>query len=256
MELGLRGKVAAIAGGSAGIGRATAFRLAEEGARVAICARREGPLRATAAEIAAATGGEVLAVPADVADAERCAGFIQRVVDRFQRLDVLVNSAGCAATTAFETADDEAWRAAIALDLMAMLRCTQLAIPHMRRQGGGRIINLTVVGGQPPVPAGALGAARIHLTKALAHAYAADQILINAICLGYIKGARWEQRWQAQCPHLSLDEFYARQGASIPLQRLGEAEDVADLICFLASERARYITGAAINVDGGLSGTV
>jgi NAD(P)-dependent dehydrogenase (short-subunit alcohol dehydrogenase family) len=260
MDLGLHGKVAAITGGSEGIGRAAALRFCEEGARVAICARREEVLRKTALEIASATGGEVLAVQADVTTAADCDRFVQRTIERFGRLDILVNSAGCSAAMPFETADDEVWRQDIEVKLSGAMRCARLAIPYMRQRGGGRIINLTTIGGEQPgarsVPSSVTRAADIHLTKALAREYAADNILVNTICLGRLKSAQWTRYWQAQGSQMTLDEFYARQGESIPLKRLGEAEDVADLVCFLASERARYITGTAIKIDGGISGTV
>jgi 3-oxoacyl-[acyl-carrier protein] reductase len=260
MDLGLLGKIAAITGGSEGIGRATAFRFCEEGARVAICARREVVLQTTAKEIASATGGEVLAVCADVTTAANCARFIQQTVERFGRLDILVNNAGRSSAMPFEEADDEVWQEDIEVKLYGAIRCTRLAIPHMRKQGGGRIINMTTIGGKQPgaqsVPTSVTRAAGINLTKALAHEYAADNILVNTICLGRLKSARWTRRWQAHFSHMTLDEFYAMQGESIPLKRLGEAEDVADLVCFLASERGRYITGTAINIDGGLSSVV
>jgi NAD(P)-dependent dehydrogenase (short-subunit alcohol dehydrogenase family) len=260
MDLGLLGKVAAITGGSAGIGRAAAFRLCEEGVRVAICARREPILQTTAVEIAAATGGEVLAVRADVADAADCAQFMQQTIARFGRLDILVNNAGGSSGMPFEQAVDEDWHEAMAIELYGAMRCSRLAIPHMRRQGGGRIINMTSIAGKHPgagsVPGSVTRAAGINLTKALANEYAPDNILVNTICLGRLKSAHWTQHWQAHFSHMTLDEFYAKQGESIPLRRLGEAEDAADLVCFLASERARYITGTAINVDGGLSGAV
>jgi NAD(P)-dependent dehydrogenase (short-subunit alcohol dehydrogenase family) len=260
MDLGLLGKVAAITGGSEGIGRATAFRFCEEGVRVAICTRREGVLQTTAKEIASATGGEVLAVCADVTTAANCARFIQQTVERFGRLDILVNNAGRSSAMPFEEADDEVWQEDMEVKLYGAIRCTQLAIPHMRKQGGGRIINMTTIGGKQPgaqsVPTSVTRAAGINLTKALAHEYAADNILVNTICLGRLKSAQWTRRWQAHFSHMTLDEFYAMQGESIPLKRLGEAEDVADLVCFLASERARYITGTAINIDGGFSGVV
>jgi 3-oxoacyl-[acyl-carrier protein] reductase len=260
MDLGLQGKVAAITGGSEGIGRATAFRLCEEGVRVAICARREDVLQTTAKEITSATGGEVLAVRADVTNPADCAQFMLQTIERFGRLDILVNNAGRSLAMAFEQAADEVWQEDIEVKLYGAIRCTQLAIPHMRKQGGGRIINMTTIAGKQPtaqsVPASVTRAAGINLTKALANEYAADNILVNTICLGHLKSAQWTRRWQAHFSHMTLDEFYAKQGESIPLQRLGEAEDVADLVCFLASERARYITGTAINIDGGLSGAV
>ncbi|MGH8057869.1 MAG: SDR family NAD(P)-dependent oxidoreductase, partial [Candidatus Entotheonellia bacterium] len=230
------------------------------GARVAICARRDELLQRTAKEIEAATGGEVLAIQADVTVPADCERFIQEVVERFGRLDILVNNAGRASAMSFEQATQDVWREDIEMKLMGAIRCTRLAIPHMRTQGGGRIINMTTIAGKQPgprsVPSSVTHAAGINLTKSLAKAYAADNILVNTICLGRIKSAHWTRRWEAQFPHLTLDEFYAREGESIPLLRVGEAEDVADLICFLASERARYITGTAINIDGGISGAV
>jgi NAD(P)-dependent dehydrogenase (short-subunit alcohol dehydrogenase family) len=257
MDLGLAGKVAAITGGSEGIGRATAFRLCEEGVRVAICARREHVLQTTAQEIASATGKEVLAVRADVANLADCLQFMRRTIDCFGRLDILVNNAGRSPTMGCEQAVDEVWQEDIAIQLYGAMRCIRLAIPHMRRQGGGRIVNVTDgVGKQSParsLPSSVMRGAGIDLTKVLANEYAADNILINTICLGYLKSTQWTRLWQAQFSHMTLDEFYAKQGELIPLRRLGEAEDVADLVCFLASERARYITGAAIPIDGGLS---
>ena len=147
MELGLRGKVAAVTGGSEGIGRATAFCFCEEGARVAICARREDVLRKTAEEIESATGGEVLAVRADVTNPADCARFMRRTVERFGRLDILVNNAGRAPAMPFEEADDEVWREDTEVTLYGTVRCTRLAIPYMRQQGGGRIINMAAIGG-------------------------------------------------------------------------------------------------------------
>jgi NAD(P)-dependent dehydrogenase (short-subunit alcohol dehydrogenase family) len=119
---------------------------------------------------------------------------------------------------------------------------------------------MAAIGGKQPgvssVPTSVTGGAGIKLTKALAKEYAGDNILVNTICLGHVKSAQWVRRWEAQYSHMTLDEYYATEGAAIPLRRLGEAEDVADLVCFLASERARYITGTAINIDGGISGAV
>jgi NAD(P)-dependent dehydrogenase (short-subunit alcohol dehydrogenase family) len=260
MDLGLAGKVAAVTGGSAGIGRAAAFRLAEEGARVAICARRQDLVLTTAMEIEAATGGEVLAIRADVTDPTDCERFILGVIERFQRLDILVNNAGRSSAMAFAKTADAVWHDDSEDKLMGALRCARLALPYMRQQGGGRIINMTTIGGKP---AGACAAptdvprtAGIDLTKALAKESAAENILVNTICLGRIKSAQWMRCWQTQHTDLTLDEHYAKAGESIPLRRLGEVEDVADLICFLASERARYITGTTVNIDGGVSGVV
>jgi NAD(P)-dependent dehydrogenase (short-subunit alcohol dehydrogenase family) len=190
---------------------------------------------------------------------------MQRTIERFRRLDILVNNAGRSSAMPFAKAADEVWREDMEIKLYGAIRCTRLAIPYMRKQGGGRIINMTTInmttiGGKQPgessVPGSVTRAAGIHLSKALANEYAGDNILVNTVCLGRLKSAQWTRRWQTEFPHMTLDEFYAQQGQSIPLKHLGEAEDVADLVCFLASERARYITGTAINLDGGLSGAV
>jgi NAD(P)-dependent dehydrogenase (short-subunit alcohol dehydrogenase family) len=185
---------------------------------------------------------------------------MRQTVERFGGLDILVNNAGRLSAMLFEQATDEVWQENIEVKLYGAIRCTRLAIPYMRKQGGGRIINMTTIAGKQPgvqsVPTSVTRAAGLNLSKALANEYAADNILVNTICLGHLKSAQWTRRWQAHFSDLTLDEFYAKQGESIPLQRLGEAEDVADLVCFLASERARYITGTAINIDGGLSGVV
>src|SRR5262245_30021346 len=182
MDLGLTGKVAAITGGSEGLGRASAFRLAEEGVRVAICARREDLLQQTAKEIESATGGEVLAVRGDVTNPADCELFMRRVIERFGRLDILVNNAGRSSAMPFEEADDDIWRGDIEVKLFGAIRCTRLAIPYMRKQGGGRIINMTTIGGKHPgarsVPTSVTRAAGINLTKTLANEYAGDNILV------------------------------------------------------------------------------
>ena len=260
MDLGLAGKVAVITGGSEGIGRAVAMRLSEEGARVAMCARREEVLQRAAAEIRAKTGGDILTVRADISRAEDCARFVGQAVAAFDRIDILVNNAGRSAAAPFEQVPDEVWAADLELKLLGAVRMTRLVVPHMRKHGGGRIINMTTVGGKAPghgsLPTSVSRAAGINLTKALANEYAAEQILVNTICLGKIKSAQWERFREKQAPHMSLDDFYALRGRGIPVGRIGEAEEVADLVAFLVSERARYITGVAVNIDGGISAVV
>ena len=255
MELGLKGKVAVVTGGSEGLGRASALRFAQEGARVAICARRKEILERAAEEIRNATGAEVLAVPADVAKADAVEAFIAQVLARFGCIDILVNNAGSSSAAGFEQTDDAAWQRDIDLKLMAAVRCCRLVIPHMRKQGGGRIINVTTVGGKAPgakgLPTSVTRAAGINLTKSLANEYAADKILVNTICLGYVKSMQWERRAKGD-----LEGYYREQAKHIPLGRVGEAEEFADLVAFLASERAGYITGTAINFDGGMSAAV
>jgi 3-oxoacyl-[acyl-carrier protein] reductase len=255
LELGLGGKVAIITGASQGLGRACAERFAVEGARLAICARRKDVLDRAAEEIRRATGADVLAHPADVTRPDEVEAFVAAVVARFGGVDILVNNAGTSAAAAFDQVDDRAWEADLELKLMAAVRFCRLVIPHMRRRGGGRIINVTTVGGKAPaarsLPTSVTRAAGINLTKSLANEYAADKILVNTVCLGLVKSAQWERRAKGD-----LDAYYRDVARRVPLGRVGEAEEFADLVAFLVSERAGYITGAAINFDGGMSAAV
>ena len=257
MDLGLRGKVALITGASEGIGRATALRLAQEGANVAIAARRPDVLEATAATIRQESGSDVLAVPTDVSKAEDLRRFVAAAVERFGRIDVLVNNAGRSAARPFDEVSDEDWQADLDLKLMAAVRTVRLVIPHMRKVGGGRIINIVNLGGKQPgarsMPTSVSRAAGMALTKALSKDLAADQITVNAVCIGTIKSAQHERTWRQAGSPGTLEQWYVERGKSIPLGRVGEAEEVGDLIAFLASERAAYLTGTAINLDGGTS---
>ncbi|GIX48346.1 MAG: short-chain dehydrogenase/reductase [Candidatus Tectimicrobiota bacterium] len=263
MELGLQGKVAIITGGSAGIGKATAKRLCEEGVRVTICARRPEVLRQAAEEIEAQTGGEVLAVPADVCRDEQVAQMVQQTLDRFGGVDILVNNAGGSRAFSFFEATEALWREDLEIKLFGAIRCIRAVVPSMRQRGGGRIINITTIGGKAPrphaLPTTVSRAAGINLTKSLASEFAADNILVNTICLGLVKSAQWERRYEAlrqQQPDLTLEAYYAQVGQRVPLGRMGEPEEVADLIAFLVSPRAAFITGTAINFDGGAAAVV
>lgn len=258
MELGLAGKVVAITGGSEGIGRATALRFAAERAKVAICARRPEVLAATAREIERSAETEVLHVVADAAKAGDMERFIEETVRRFGRIDVVVNNAGGTAQEPFESVSDEAWQRDLDVKLFAQIRTARAAVPHMKRQGGGRIVNLNMVGAKQPFagsfPTTISRAAGLALTKALSKELAPFNILVNAVAVGKIKSKQQERR--AAHFGLSVEEHYARVGKTVPLGRMGEAEEVANVIAFLASEAASYVTGCCINVDGGLSGVL
>jgi NAD(P)-dependent dehydrogenase (short-subunit alcohol dehydrogenase family) len=222
-------------------------------------------LERAAQEIREKTGGTVLAIQADVthqADAER---VVRQTVESFGRIDILVNNAGTAAAAPFEQVNDEDWMADFNLKFFAAVHFCRAVIPYMRQAGGGRIINVTNLGGKQPGPASlptsVTRAAGIALTKALSKDLARDNILVNTVCIGVIKSGQWERRFQrlkAQNPELTLEEFYRQMGQSrnIPLGRVGEAEEAGDVIAFLASERASYITGSSINIDGGASAVV
>jgi 3-oxoacyl-[acyl-carrier protein] reductase len=257
LSLGLGGKIAIVTGASEGLGRATAERFARCGAKVGMCARRKAVLEGAAEEIRRSTGGDLLAMTCDVTRAAEVDAFVAAVVSRWGGVDILVNNAGTSAAAGFEQVDDLRWQADIELKLMAAIRFSRLVIPHMRRRGGGRIINVTTIGGKAPtaraLPTSVTRAAGINLTKSLATEYAADRILVNTVCLGVVKSAQWQRRIQGD-PETFYREMAGKRG--VPLGRFGEAHEFADLVAFLCSERAAYITGTAINFDGGMSATV
>jgi NAD(P)-dependent dehydrogenase (short-subunit alcohol dehydrogenase family) len=258
MELGLKGKVAAITGGSEGIGRATALRLAAEGAKVAICARRKDVLEATAREIKDRTGADVLTVVADAAQAADMPRFVDEVVRHFGRIDILVNNAGGTGQSAFDKVGDPEWATDLEIKVMGQVRAARAALPHMKQQGGGRIINLNMVGAKQPgaamFPTTVSRAAGLALTKGLSKELAPFNILVNAVAVGKIKSMQQERR--AAREKITVEEHYAKTGKTIPLGRVGESEEVANVIAFLASDAASYVTGCCVNVDGGLSGVL
>ena len=257
MELGLKGKVAAVTGGTEGIGRATALRLAQEGAKVAICARRQEPLDKTAAEIGK-TGADVLAVAADMSKAADVERFMKAVIDRFGRIDILVNNAGTSARGKFLEIDDKTWSSDIELKVFGAIRCTRLAVPHMKKQGGGRVVNITISSAKQPgaesYPTSVSRAAGLALTKALSKEYAPDNILVNTICIGKIKSGQHERRYTRE--GRKAEDYYREASKDIPLGRVGEAEEVANVITFLVSDAASYVTGTSVNLDGGISGVL
>jgi NAD(P)-dependent dehydrogenase (short-subunit alcohol dehydrogenase family) len=257
LELGLRGKVAIITGGSEGLGKATAEKFAKCGAKVAICARRADVLDAAAKAIEK-TGAEVLAMPTDVTKNDQVEKFVSAVVGRWGGVDVLMNNAGTSQAAGFLDVSDETWTYDWDLKVMGAIRFCKLVVPQMKKRGGGSIINITTVGGKTPLakalPTSMTRAAGINLTKSLSKEYAADQIRVNTICLGVVKSAQWTRRFKGG----DLDAFYADMAKQrgVPLGRLGEAEEFADLAAFLASDRAKWITGTAINFDGGAAAAV
>ena len=257
MNYGLDNKVAAITGGTEGIGRATVLRLVEEGAKVAFCARRTEVLEAFATELRA-SGADVLAVAADASKPGEMERFINETVQRFGRIDILVNNAGSTAQGPFEGAGDESWRYDLEVKLMSQVRAARAAVPHMKRQGAGRIINIAMSGAkQPPAasfPTSVSRAAGLAFTKALSKEVAADGILVNAVALGWIKSRL--QKIRADRAGITLDEHYRRLAERVPMARLGEPGEAAEVIVFLASDAASYVTGSCINVDGGHSGVL
>jgi len=257
MDLGLRGKVALITGGSKGIGRAVATGLAREGAKVAICARRQELLDRAAEEIAGATRTEVLAVSGDMSkpgDADR---VVSAVRARFGRIDILVNNAGAAPGGLLLNLTEEDWALAMQLKFLGYIRCCKAVVPLMLTQGGGRIVNIIGNDGVKPayweLTASAANAAGLAAVQALAEQYGRHNIRINAINPGPVNTERWDGlvRAYARDKDLPLDEAARRAVGSIPLGRICTPEEVADVAIFVASDRASFMNGASITLDGG-----
>lgn len=256
MELGVRGKVAIITGGTAGIGLATARMLHDEGANVVICGRDEGRLGKAAASI-----GEdgCHAVTADVQDPEALRGLYDATVERFGGVDILVNNAGTSARGHATEVEDQAWYDDIDLKLMAHIRMARLVAPSMRQRGGGAIVSVVSIGGRAPeagsAPTSVSRAAGLAYVKLLSRDLAGDRIRVNAVCIGLVESAQNERWWRAAGADRTREEFFADvvHTRRVPLGRIGRAEEAAAAISFLASDAAGYVTGSAINVDGGLS---
>jgi NAD(P)-dependent dehydrogenase (short-subunit alcohol dehydrogenase family) len=257
MELGLRDKTALVTGGSKGIGRAVARALAGEGARVMICARDPEALASAAADIEAATGRPVRTMAADLGELPEVTRVARGAVSALGRLDILVNNAGAIKGGEFLTTPDEEWLAGWRLKLLGYIRMAREVLPRMQRQGGGRIINVVGAAARNPTATymmgGTANAALINFTKALADLGARGNVLVTGVSPGPVKTERWDTLVRQQAAAVGKDpEVYAReQDATMPLGRIALPEEVADLVCFLASERAAFLTGITITVDGG-----
>jgi 3-oxoacyl-[acyl-carrier protein] reductase len=259
VDLGLAGRTALVTGGSRGIGRAVARALAAEGARVAICARDRQALDATAREIEEAGGPPVVTVAADLGEHAEVGRAAAEAIARLGRLDILVNNAGAIKGGDFLTTPDEEWLNGWRLKLLGYIRMAREVLPHLVRHGGGRIIN--VIGAAARNPAvtymmgGAANAALVNFTKALADLGARSNVLVTAVSPGPVKTDRWDSllRQQARAAGKTPEEFEKDTAAGYPLGRIARPEEVADLVCFLASERAAFLTGITITIDGGIT---
>ncbi len=263
MDTDLTGRTALITGGSMGLGRATAAALYRSGARVALLARREGPLEAARDEIlnySAPTEATVACFVCDVADAEQVVATHSNVCETLGPVDILVNNAGKSAAGPFLEVSDEDWQADFDLKLFAAIRLTRLSWPNMQAQRWGRIINVLNTAAKAPgansAPTSVTRAAGMALAKVLAGEGAEHNILVNSMLIGFIKSDQIRRMHEAADGSQSLEEFVAAAGTRLPMGRMGEAEEVANLALFLASDAASYVTGCAINMDGGLSKVV
>ncbi len=258
MNLGLTHKVAVVGASSKGLGRAIALGLAHEGAKVTICARDSETLEATADDIRNQTGTEVLAVPTDVSQPEQVENLINTAISHFGGIDILVNNAGGPRAGRFDDLAAQDYQDAVHLNLMSTINLCRTVVPSMRERGGGRIINLTSVSVKQPVDNLMLSnMARtgvIGFAKTLATELAPEKILVNNVCPGIIFTDRIQQlaTVRAEEAGITFDEALEKMTADIPLGRIGDPDEFANLVVFLASERASYITGTTIQVDGGM----
>lgn len=263
MEINLAGRAALITGGSAGLGLAMAQRMAASGADVAILARRPEVIADAVRTIERTAKGKVMGLACDVSKAEDITRAFAGVIADLGKVDILVNNAGQSQASAFTEITDAVWQADLDLKLFASIRLCRLAMPAMMERRWGRIINVLNLGAKAPraggAPTAVSRAAGMALTKVLAGEGAPHNVLVNGMLVGTIRSdqsVRRHARLVAEGLNESYEDYVARLGANIPLGRLGKAEEFAAFACFLASEQGGYITGTAINVDGGASPVV
>lgn len=265
MDVRMDGRVAFITGASTGLGLAMAREFAASGGSVAMLARKPDVLataKAAVQKAAGRTNGKIEAYSCDVARAQRIADTWNKVVADFGRVDIVVNNAGVSHAKPFETVTDEDWQGDLDLKLFAAIRTIRLALPGMRERRWGRILNVLNIGAKAPAaastPTSVSRAAGLALTKALSKENAPHNVLVNAMLVGLIDSDQWVRRHKAAAGEgKSYEEFLADMAKGrIPLGRMGKAEEFARLACLLCSDAGSYITGVAINVDGGMSPVV
>jgi 3-oxoacyl-[acyl-carrier protein] reductase len=260
VECRLDGRVALVTGGSKGLGLAMAKELAVSGAELALVARNVEDLQAAKTAIGQLCSARVECYSCDVADGEQIKASFNQITADFAAVDILINNAGSSMGGPFETMSDEDWQFDIDLKVMAAVRFSRLAMPGMRERQWGRILNTLNVYAKTPIantlPTTATRAAGMAITKVLAHEGAADNILVNGLCIGVMESEQLtgQSRGEKYDAHIkrTLDKVLGQ----IPMGRIGRAEELANLACFLCSDKASYITGTAINVDGGLAPAV
>jgi len=255
MELGLAGKVAIVGGSSRGIGKAIALALAQEGCDVAICARGEADLNATADEIRSQTGARVLPLVCDMSSYDDIQRLVRETAKTLGRLDIVVNNAGGPPPGTFDDFSEQEWQQAVDQNFLSAVRTTREALPHLRRQGG-RVINITSVAVKQPIDSlilsNAVRLGVVGMAKTLSRQVAKDGITVNNVCPGNIATQRLLSLFEAraQSEGRPFQEVLAEEQSRTPTGSLGDPADVAALVVFLASKQARYVSGATIQVDG------
>jgi 3-oxoacyl-[acyl-carrier protein] reductase len=262
MDVRMDGRVAVITGASTGLGLAMAKEFAASGASVALLARKQDALTAAKAEVAKAAGKANIKIEAyscDVSKAAPIADTFKKIEAEFGKVDIVVNNAGISHAKSFETVTDEDWQGDLDLKLFAAIRLSRAAIPGMRERKWGRIVNVLNIGAKAPgadsTPTSVSRAAGLALTKAISKENAQHNIMVNAMLVGLIESDQWARRHKAQGGGKSYQEFLDGMAKGrIPIGRMGKAEEFARMACFLCSDAGSFITGVAINVDGGTSG--
>jgi 3-oxoacyl-[acyl-carrier protein] reductase len=262
MDLQLKDRVVIITGGSEGIGRAAAERFSLEGALVAIASRTQSDLDRVAAEISLTSGNEVIGVATDVRQEDSIKSLIETVVKKWGKIDVLVNNAGTSSASRMENLTNEQVDEDFNLKVKGAIFSARHALPYLKKTQGC-ICNTTTPGGKAPTagtqPTALSRAAGISLTKTWAFEFAEHGIRVNTVCVGFLRSRQHKLRWEQAAennPELTLDKFYDQFNPRIPLGRVGEAREAGDVIVFLCSGMASYVTGTAINADGGMSPVV
>jgi 3-oxoacyl-[acyl-carrier protein] reductase len=254
MDLGLTGRVALVTAASKGMGKASAMGLAAEGAKIVMCARTESDLKTAAEEIRARTKAEILAIPADVTKKDDVTALVDRAVKTFGHVDILVANAGGPPRGYFEDLTDEQWQGAFDVSLLSVVRLVRGVLPSMKARRWGRILTIQSVSVKQPIPelllSNAVRPGVAGMMKTLAGQVGKDGITVNTVCPGKIMTDRF--LGGQKISGLSREEYLARAVEDVPVRRIGTPEEFANVIVFLASERASYVTGVSVQVDGGL----
>ncbi len=257
MDLGLKGKVAFVAGASQGLGKAVAMELAREGARLAICALDDPELPKAVEEIKTQTNCDIIGIPADVSNPDDARNFIKKALEYYETVDILVNNAGGPPSKTFLEIDDELWHFGFRLNLLSTIVMTREVVPIMKEKRWGRIINMTSISVKQPIDglilSNTIRMGVVGFAKSLSNELAPYNVTVNNVCPGYTLTDRVRNlaKVTAEKEGVTPEEVIKRWEAQIPMGRLGTPEEFAALVTFLASEQAGYITGASIHIDGG-----